>query len=243
MRSLPIADIQRFVHERFPKFGLNKQKEIVRLLAEIAGRDRCGFDAILQDHHYEQKDFLSIKTFLLKKRFPRLTAAERASVTYLPCDFLKLEQPIKEAPDQDTPFQPKNIYVEKSVSGCGLAKRFSEFFPEARVSEIDRYKDFVSRQPEFGLHDYNQRLDNVFIIREQFDFFQECPCSAGASSCGYHIMNAGSVADMIVNIAFCRATRTRRGSFFREIWMSSFHGSVIITVPECGWARASSRIH
>ncbi len=191
MRSLPIADIQRFVHERFPKFGLNKQKEIVRLLAEIAGRDRCGFDAILQDHHYEQKDFLSIKTFLLKKRFPRLTAAERASVTYLPCDFLKLEQPIKEAPDQDTPFQPKNIYVEKSVSGCGLAKRFSEFFPEARVSEIDRYKDFVSRQPEFGLHDYNQRLDNVFIIREQFDFFQECPCSAGASSCGYHIMNAG----------------------------------------------------
>lgn len=33
--------------------------------------------------------------------------------------------------------------------------------------------------------------ENVFIIREQFDFFQPCPCAPGARSCGYHIMNAG----------------------------------------------------
>ncbi|HSA31667.1 MAG TPA: hypothetical protein P5160_07705, partial [Candidatus Omnitrophota bacterium] len=191
MRSSTTAEIRQFVQERFPQFGLNKQKEIVRLLAEIDRRDHCGFDAILLERHYEQKDFLAIKSFLLKRRFPTLTATERASVTYLPCDFLKVQQPGPEAPGEGALFQPKNIYVEKSVSDCGLAERLSCAFPEARVSEIDRYKDFVSRQPEFDLREYNQRLDNVFIIREQFDFFQECPCSAGASSCGYHIMNAG----------------------------------------------------
>ncbi len=190
LRPLPVEAVQKFISETFKNFGLNKQKEIVRLLVEISRREKCDFKLLLQDAHYRQKDFFTIKNFLLARRFPSLNPEERASAQYLQCDFLGAGQEAAALRGSFQVFNPRNIYVEKEMSGCGLARRFSEHFPNAQLQTIEHYRDFVSGQT-FDCVEYNQRLKNVFILKEMFDFFQPCPCSPGALSCGYHIMNAG----------------------------------------------------
>jgi spore photoproduct lyase len=54
---------------------------------------------------------------------------------------------------------------------------------------IPSLKEYRRRRPSCGIPAYNRRRETVIITRESFDFYKPCPCTPGAVSCGYHILN------------------------------------------------------
>ena len=62
-----IKSIDRYLADNFPRLGINKRREIKRLLFEIAKRDNLKIEDILDK---KISSFAQIKTLLLKKRYP-----------------------------------------------------------------------------------------------------------------------------------------------------------------------------
>ena len=59
------------------------------------------------------------------------------------------------------------------------------------MERIASFKEYRRRRGSFGIAQYNRRSRTVIITREKFDFYKRCPCTPGAVSCGYHILNLG----------------------------------------------------
>ncbi|MFA4991434.1 MAG: spore photoproduct lyase family protein [Candidatus Omnitrophota bacterium] len=178
------------IHEKavkalFPGFGINKAREIERLLYEISKRDAVHPRDILAG--VESKNFEEIKKALLIKRFPRACAAEKTIRPHLP----KLEINNRLSADLKTGFYPKRIFVEKTAAGSRLLDNFKSEFPKAGVAEIESLKAHLKNNKRYGAADYNKRRESVFIINEEHDFFKKCPCTKGAAGCGYHVFNLG----------------------------------------------------
>lgn len=180
-----ISKLNRLTEKKFKKFSVNKKREITRLVWEIFKRDKiypCGLLSKI-----ENLKFSKAKSELLKIRYPQIFSKVRLESFYLP----KLEiDPANKANIRADKFYPKNIYIEKSVSNSALSRRTLDFFPKARLNIITSLKEF-SKTGTFGISDYNKRTDNLFLIRENFDFIKPCPCTGGVLNCGYNILNMG----------------------------------------------------
>ena len=174
------------VKARFPRFGVNKTREIIRLLYEISKRDNVTPAAIL--HTSPSVNFVELKECLLHKRFPHASLRGEPSEAFLP--ELSLDPAARAARGRGT-FNPRRIIVEESAKNSNLERRLREAFPRAVVTEIPSHKAHLSSQEKFGIADYNRRCDTVFVIRARHDFFKRCPCTNGAVPCGYHIFNLG----------------------------------------------------
>jgi spore photoproduct lyase len=183
-----IEHIRSFVNEKFETFGKNKRQDVIRLLHEITKRDACNLEDIFQDAPESINHFFNLKKFLLAKRFPDLTEEERGLYHSLPEVNINLENCVLIKEKLEIPCD--NFYVENSVLNTDLVKRLKNKFKQATFSTIKSYKDHVSKAP-YGLIDYNNRLQKVFIVREQYDFFPKCPCTPHAIPCGYYLMNMG----------------------------------------------------
>jgi spore photoproduct lyase len=171
---------------RFPRFGVNKTQETVRLLYEISKRDNVTPAAILRTS--PSVNFAELKECLLHKRFPHTSLRGEPSKAFLP--KLSLDPDARLIRGRGT-FNPKRIMVEESARNSDLERRLRDAFPRAVVSEIPSLKAYLSTQEEFGIADYNSRRNTVFVIRARHDFFKRCPCTNGAVPCGYHIFNLG----------------------------------------------------
>ncbi|MCM8784452.1 MAG: hypothetical protein NC818_06765 [Candidatus Omnitrophica bacterium] len=177
--------IEEYVKYRFPSFGINKKREVMRLIFEIAKRDNLPFTEIIPDTEY--KDYRSLKSNLLKRRYPSFRSGNGLKL-YLP--DLELDARNRFKSQRSFKFLPKNIYVEREIKNSYLVQRFKEFFPSAKIIEIDSLKDYV-KDKKFDIGEYNYRRDNIFIIRERYDFFKRCPCTKKSVSCGYNVLNLG----------------------------------------------------
>ena len=185
---------------RFGRFGVNKTREIVRLLYEIAKRENIDPDKILPR---SIKNFAAVKDWLVKKRFPYAACHNELSQPYLP----KLELNPNEVVGTDSicaknghefdsclqkkKFYPKQIFVEKSARRATIVNRFKKNFPRARVQEIGKLKDYIKEHGRFTIADYNHRRDTLLFTNERYDFFKKCPCTRQAVNCGYHIFDLG----------------------------------------------------
>lgn len=162
-----------------PGLGINKMRELSRLLYEISKRDGVLFANILPPG--EKWNFEKAKNYLLKKRYPVNYKTASRNRFYLP----KLElDPALEADLTPRPFYPKTVYIEQSVQNSPLAKRVQTVFPRAQFLITDG-------KTQVGSPNFSCRTQTLFIHREKYDFLKPCPCSCAAAGCGYNLINLG----------------------------------------------------
>jgi spore photoproduct lyase len=185
---MSIDHLNSLVAEKYPSFGPNKRQELVRLVFEIAKRERIAPEAFLAKVPVVHERFTDVKQWLVQRRFPDLTSAGIAVSESFP--FIDITPHNRMETNARTPFSPKTVYVERETEGSSLARRLAGLFPRARFETIESYREFSQRKT-FTPSDYNHRLETFFVVRERYDFFKACPCTNGAKSCGYHNVNLG----------------------------------------------------
>lgn len=180
-----VKEIENYVEKNFPPFGVNKKREIVRLIFEIVKRENIPFDKLISE--IENNGYKKVKKFLVNRRYPNFNNDHNLRL-YLP--EIKIDRDLEFLPQGSFKFNPKTIYVEQEAEGSYLVKRFKEFFPEAKIVKFYSLRNYV-REKEFGIADYNRRRGNIFLVKEKKDFYKKCPCTKKAVYCGYYIFNLG----------------------------------------------------
>lgn len=174
-----VQEIETYLRTVLPGLGVNKRRELVRLLYEIAKRDGAVVAEILPAE--KNLTFEHAKKILLQKRYPRAFGTAAKNAFYLP----KLEfDPTQRADLTPRPFYPKQIYIESVVRDTPLAKRARQMFAHARFEIIEK-KQMV------GSANFSRRTETLLIHREEYDFVKPCPCSQGNAGCGYNLINLG----------------------------------------------------
>ncbi len=174
-----VAEIESYVTSLLPKVGINKLRELVRLLYEINKRDHIALAEILPAE--KNLTFERAKKLLLRRRYPVNFSTARKDQFYLP----KLDlDPAQQADLTPRPFSPKTVYIETAVKNSALAQRVRTLFPNATFHETD------GKTPVGSPH-FSNRLDTLLIHREKYDFLKPCPCSCGSAGCGYNLVNLG----------------------------------------------------
>lgn len=171
--------IQAYLAQTLPGLGVNKQRELLRLVYEVCKRD----GATPQQALPAQKGlrFEQAKKILLQKRYPSAYGQVPAQSFYLP----KLEfDPAQRADMTPRPFYPKHLYIEASVQDSPLARRAREQFANAQV-------EVLSRPQQVGSRYFSRRTETLLIHEEKYDFVKPCPCSQGNAGCGYNLVNLG----------------------------------------------------
>ena len=181
------TELNRLVEKHFDPFGINKKREIERLLFEISKRDKSGYLTILSRLPQNNSPYAAIKKALLKLRFPYSACQKDDLRPYLP----KLDIDPVNTVKTCNKFCPSNIYIEKTAYSGSLAGRIRDNFPKAKVKRIGSLKNLLKEQRAFSIRDYNNRLENLYVTEERHDFFKKCPCTKSAISCGYYILNIG----------------------------------------------------
>ncbi len=177
-------EIKKYVAEKFNRFGINKKREISRLLYEISKRDKIPYHEIITDFDC---NFLKVKKELLKKRFPQACAVKEKINPYLPALSIKSENRINIDKNK---LYPEKIYFDKKSAGSQVLNKFKKFYPDSNFIEIPSLKEYL-KHSKVSIKTYNTRRKNFFVIKEKFDFFRKCPCTKGCICCNYHIFNLG----------------------------------------------------
>ncbi len=176
---MQLAALETYLTTLLPKLGVNKQRELVRLMYEIAKRDQKSPAQILPLE--KNLNFERAKKILLAQRYPVNYKTARKDQFYLP----KLElDPAQTADLTPRSFSPKTVYIETSVKDTPLAARVRRAFPQAVFKETDG-------KTQVGSPYFSKRLDTLLIHREKYDFLKPCPCSCGSAGCGYNLINLG----------------------------------------------------
>ena len=176
---MQINELENFVKTVLPKVGVNKLRELTRLVYEIAKREKISPQQILIPS--KNDTFESVKTALLKRRYPVNFKTANKNQFYLP----KLESDEKLCANlTPRPFYPKTVFIETSVKNSPLAARVRAAFPNAEFKDTDG-------KTQVGSADFSRRTDTLLIHREKYDFLKPCPCSCGSAGCGYNLINLG----------------------------------------------------
>jgi spore photoproduct lyase len=178
-------DVTNLIINKFSHFGTNKLREILRLLYEISQIEKEQINVILDT--LTTRDYKSTKKNLLKRRYPKTFEKVPLSSFYLP--KYEVSEDFKVAITNKL-FYPTNIYYESQAMQSNLFKNIKTLFPNSQYNEIKSLKSFV-KDNSFSLKDYNNRCNNLFLVKEKYDFFKKCPCTTGVINCGYSIMNLG----------------------------------------------------
>ncbi|MDR1245041.1 MAG: hypothetical protein LBJ98_03585 [Endomicrobium sp.] len=173
------------IADRFPYFGINKSREILRLLHEISSIEKITISVILAT--LTTKDYESTKKELLKRRYPITFGKVPLSSFYLPKYEVDTTAKAEIANNQ---FYPKNIYYEPEAKKSALFENVKILFPNSQYNQIKSLKNFV-KNSLFTSKNYNSRSDNLFLIKEKYNFLKRCPCTSGVVTCGYSIINLG----------------------------------------------------
>jgi len=174
-----VKEITAYLTSILPELGINKQRELSRLIYEIAKRDHLPVTEVLQPQ--KNLSFERAKKILLQKRYPSSFSTAPKNAFYLP----KLElDPAQRADLTPHTFSPKDIYIESSVQDSALARRAREMFPQAYFHTWDG-------KQKVGSVNFSRRTDTLLIHQEKYDFLKPCPCSQGNAGCGYNLINLG----------------------------------------------------
>ena len=105
--------VYNFVQKHFFYFGSNKKAQLVRLIYEIAKKEKIPFKEIISLEKDCLKPFAVLKKELLTRRFPHLSDLERNKWHFTPLiinadNELRLSRRKKKV-------APKNIFIEKEI--------------------------------------------------------------------------------------------------------------------------------
>ena len=193
------------LEKRFPRFGVNKTREIMRLVFEISKIEKNAPEEILNS--LNETSYEKLKKALLAKRYPKTFNAEKLKSFYLP--KLEIDESLK-ADISDKPFYPANVYYEKEADNSFVFNQAKKLFPNANFTEIESLKSFT-RNKNCNVKDFNNRCDNIFLVKEKYDFFKRCPCTSSVVNCGYSIMNLGMGCPYECSYCFLQAYQNAPG--------------------------------
>ena len=171
-----LNEIENYIKNIFPQLGLNKSRELVRLVFEITKKTKKTPQEILPKE--KAKNFEQTKKHLLNIRYKNL--GNLADI-YLPKLDLNFTKP---ADLEEKVFNPQNIFIEDLSLNSPLAKRVKEKFPNTKITV------FKGKFPILK-ESYSERKKNLIIYTEKFDFLKPCPCTKDANCCGYNLINLG----------------------------------------------------
>lgn len=180
--------LKQQLQQRYDYIGETRQREMARLVFEIAKREKLGVSVVVEDLPQPPERFDVIKTYLINRRFPQSLARgvkireSFAEVAIDPQHRVDLKKPLN--------VTPKAFFIEKAVAQSELAQRVQKLYPDVPVTLIDSYREFNHKTKE-QMDVYNRRDERFFLIEEKFDFYKSCPCSSDSVHCGYHIVNLG----------------------------------------------------
>ncbi len=178
-------NIYRLVSSGFPLFGVNKLRELSRLVFEISKKEKIAPETVLSSLY--GSPYEKIKRALLKRRYPETFGKAPLNSFYLP----KYEtDETLQAVREDGLFFPENVFYVKEARNSPLLARTKEIFPGARFVLADSLKDII-KDKKFSISGYNRRTKNLFIAEEKYDHFKKCPCTSDVVNCGYSVMNIG----------------------------------------------------
>ena len=157
-----ISYIKTLLLNKFPFFGINKIRELKRLVFEIGKRDSIASIDIV--NNIEIADYSNVKNHLLKLRYPNSYDNVSKDGFYLPDLDIKV---CNKADLKKSQFYPENIYYTQEVEQSSLYNRIKTLFPNSKFTEIVSVKQF-SKNNKFSLQAYNNRRENLFLINEKF---------------------------------------------------------------------------
>lgn len=171
-----LKETEYYILKLFPQLGLNKNRELVRLMFEISKKTKQKAQDILPKE--KAKNFEQTKKYLLQLRYKN--PSDLANI-YLPKLDLNFTQ---QANLEEKTFNPQNIFIEDLSLNSPLAQRVKEKFPNTKITV------FTGKFPILK-ETYSERKKNLIIYTEKFDFLKPCPCTKGANCCGYNLINLG----------------------------------------------------
>lgn len=171
-----VNEIEKYISTIFPQIGLNKSRELVRLIFEISKKTKKQAQDILPKE--KVKNFEQTKKYLIKLRYKN---PKNLANIYLPKLDLNF---VPQANLAEKDFNPQNIFIEDLSQNSLLAKRVKAKFPKAKFAV------FTGKIPVLK-ESYSERKKNLIIYKEKFDFLKPCPCTKGANCCGYNLINLG----------------------------------------------------
>ena len=171
-----LNEIENYINDIFPQLGLNKSRELVRLLFEISKKINKTPQEILPEE--KAKNFEQTKKFLLNLRYKKLGNLADIYLPKLDLNFTK------QADLTEKYFNPQNIFIEDLSLNSPLARRVTEKFPNTKITV------FKGKLPVLK-ESYSERKKNLIIYTEKFDFLKPCPCTKNANCCGYNLINLG----------------------------------------------------
>ncbi|MCR4663361.1 MAG: hypothetical protein K5622_05705 [Endomicrobiaceae bacterium] len=179
-----ISLISNNIQQKFPFFGINKIRELTRLVFEISKKDNISSTDIINS--IQEKSYEKVKEYLLQKRYQRTYHISKKENFYLP-DVNLTDEPANLVSEK---FNPKNVYYTKDVTSSFLYNRIKTLYPDATFIEIESLKSFLKKE-KFSVTKYNNRRENLFLVNEKYDFFKPCPCTKNVRCCNYSILNIG----------------------------------------------------
>ena len=171
-----LSEIENYIKDIFPQLGLNKSRELVRLVFEISKKTKKTPQEILLKEN--AKNFEQVKKYLINLRYKK---SGNLAVIYLPKLDLNFTS---QANLEEKIFNPQNIFIEDLSLNSPLAKRVKEKFPNTKITV------FKGKFPVLK-ESYSERKKNLIIYTEKFDFLKPCPCTKNANCCGYNLINLG----------------------------------------------------
>lgn len=184
--------------------GVNKRNELVRLIYEISRRDGKSPGRVLEQIRIDslaeegKGDFFHrLKRRLMYVRYPSFVSGKQPHLIPLKIDEDQLDHPA-----WNFEISPRAIFVEKDTRDSEWTEKFLLNFPGAEIKEISAFKKGAESLTAAGsVGRYNQRCDNIFLIRSKDAFIKICPCTKGYKRCGYWILNIGFGCP--IDCAFC----------------------------------------
>lgn len=179
-----ISFISSIIRQKFTNFGINKIRELTRLVFEISKKYNKEPETVINsitDFNYEK-----VKNFLLEQRYPKTYGLAKKENFYLP----ELNIVAFPANLTSVKFDPKNVYYTDEVINSFLYNRIKKLYPKANFIEIESLKSFLKKE-KFSIEKYNNRRENLFLVDEKYDFFKPCPCTKNVKCCNYSILNIG----------------------------------------------------
>ncbi|MDR2191550.1 MAG: hypothetical protein LBO62_01540 [Endomicrobium sp.] len=198
-------NLKNALEKRFPKFGINKSREIIRLIFEISKIKKISPEEFL--NRLSETKYEKLKQDLLAQRYPQSFGKTDLKSFYLP--KLEIDESLK-ADVSDKLFYPKNVYYEKEAENSFVFERAKRLFANAVFTEIESLKSFAKNKT-FSVKDFNARCDNLFLVKEKYDFFKPCPCTSSVVNCGYSIMNLGMGCPYECSYCFLQAYQNTAG--------------------------------
>ncbi len=171
-----LNETENYIKDIFPQLGLNKSRELVRLVFEITKKTKKTPQEILPKE--KAKNFEQTKKYLLNIRYKNLGNLADIYLPKLDLNFTK------QADLEEKSFNPQNIFIEDLSLNSPLAKRVKEKFPNTKITV------FKGKFPILK-ESYSERKKNLIIYKEKFDFLKPCPCTKNANCCGYNLINLG----------------------------------------------------